>query len=400
MKPYPVILCLNSGSSTLKAALFRQTEGLGTVELLARAKALTNGPSPSLAVVDPSGAILAEEPLKPEPLTPQRSDNVLARILRLLDRHDLPQPEAVGHRVAHGGSEFVRPTRLDSQVIAQLKRLIPLAPLHLPAAIDLIERARRTLPDLPHVACFDTAFHSLMSELHRRLPLPRRFADEGVRRYGFHGLSYESVLATLGREAHGKIVIAHLGSGASLAAVEDGRPVDTTMGFTPAGGLVMGTRTGDIDPGALIHLVRSHQLDADSLERLVYQESGLLGMSETSSQMTELLAAAPTDRRAREAIDSFCLSVRKHVGAMAASLGGVDQLVFTAAIGENSPVVRAAICKGLSHLGVQLEHSKNAANAPVISIQSARPVIRIVPTDEERIIAAHVLDLVSQPSPA
>lgn len=391
MKPHPVVLCLNSGSSTLKAALFRASDGTQRVELLARAKAQLRGTRPSLTVSDAAGKTLVQESL---------TDEVLPRLIEVLDRQGLPRPAAVGHRVAHGGSEFVRPIRLDDSVTARLRGLVPLAPLHLPAALDLIERAKDAFPELPHVACFDTAFHSSIGELRRRLPLPRRFAAEGVRRYGFHGLSYESVLATLGSDARGKIVIAHLGSGASLAAVEEGQSVDTTMGFTPAGGLVMGTRTGDLDPGVLIHLGRNRRLDADALERLVNQESGLLGISETSSQMTELLAAAPSDPRAQDAVDSFCLSVRKHVGAMAASLGGLDQLVFTAAVGENSPVIRASICEGLAHLGVRLDSSKNAENATVISAESAPTVVRVIPTDEERMIAAHVLDLVAEEGPA
>jgi len=391
MNPHPVVLCLNSGSSTLKAALFQASDEAQKVELLARAKAQLKGSRPSLTASDAAGTILADLTL-----TDGTAEEVLPQLVEVFDRQGLPRPVAVGHRVAHGGAEFVGPTRLDDSVIARLQGLVPLAPLHLPAALGLIERAIGAFPDLPHVACFDTAFHGSIDALRHRLPLPRRFAAEGVRRYGFHGLSYETVLATLGADARGKIVIAHLGSGASLAAVEEGRSVDTTMGFTPTGGVIMGTRTGDLDPGVLIHLARNRQLDADALERLVNRESGLLGISETSSQMTELLAASSSDPRAQDAVDSFCLSVRKHVGAMAASLGGLDQLVFTAAVGENSPVIRESICAGLAHLGVRLDSSKNAENATVISAESAPTFVRVVPTDEERTIAAHVFDLVSE----
>ena len=297
---------------------------------------------------------------------------------------------AVGHRVVHGGSEHFDPQPVTADLLADLRAAIPFAPAHLPDAIRLIEAVARRLPGVPQVACFDTAFHRDLPSVARRLPIPRAYADAGLRRYGFHGLSYAYLMEEwerlVGSEtARGRAILAHLGSGASMAAVRNGKCIDTTMGLTPAGGLVMGTRTGDLDPGVLIHLARTEGLTADQLEELVTRRSGLLGVSGTSSDMRDLLAAQATDPRAAEAAELFCYRIRKCVGAYAAALGGLDALVFSGGIGENAPEIRARVCDGLRFLGIELDPAANAANAPVISIGAV--AVRVIPTDEEAMIA-------------
>jgi acetate kinase len=267
--------------------------------------------------------------------------------------------------------------------------VIPFAPLHLPAEIAAIEAIAARMPDRPQVVCFDTAFHRDLPDVARRLPLPRAAWDAGIRRYGFHGLSYEYVLEQVGGAAAGRLVMAHLGNGVSLAAVRDGKPIDTTMGLTPTGGLMMGTRTGDIDPGALVHWMRAHDADVDALARLVDHESGLRGVSGGTSDMQALLDARATSAPAAEAVALFCWIARKHVGAMAASLGGLDTLVFTGGIGEHAAPVRAEICAGLEHLGVEIDPERNAANAASIGRPGRPCAVRIVPTDEDRMIARH-----------
>ncbi len=299
----------------------------------------------------------------------------------------LPLPDAVGHRLVHGGADFSGPVVLDDDAISRLRALTPLAPLHLPLEIGLIETAREVFPDTAQVGCFDTAFHQGMPTRARMLPLARPLWEKGVRRYGFHGLSYEYVLAALGGEAYGRIVIAHLGAGASLAAVKDGRPADTTMGMTPTGGLMMGQRCGDIDPGALIHLLRQEGYDAVGLDRLVNHESGLAGVSGLGSEMRTLLRLAPNEPTAEEAVELYCHIARKHIAAMTASLGGIDQLVFTAGIGERSPEIRARICRGLEFLGLEIDPELNERNAPVISPAPHFRKVRVVETNEELMVA-------------
>jgi acetate kinase len=278
-------------------------------------------------------------------------------------------------------------------VLATLRRVTPFAPLHLPAEIAAIEAIAERLPDVPQVVCFDTAFHRAMPDVARRLPLPRGAFDEGIRRYGFHGLSYEYVLEQVGGASAGRLVMAHLGNGASLAAVHDGKPVDTTMGLTPTGGLMMGTRTGDLDPGALVHWMRAHHADVDALAHLVDHESGLLGVSGTTSDMQQLLDARDESAEAAEAVALFCWTARKHVGAMAAALCGLDTLVFTGGIGEHAAPIRAEICAGLGHLGVEIDPARNAAHGAAIGVPGRPCTVRIVPTDEDRMIARHTRDV-------
>jgi acetate kinase len=294
------------------------------------------------------------------------------------------KPQAIGHRLVHGGPDHHEPQLLDDALIASLKSLTRFAPLHLPPALEAIEAARKRFPGLPQVACFDTHFHWQLPEAARRLPLTEELHRQGVRRYGFHGLSYEFIVSQLGQRLGRRAVIAHLGNGASLAALQDGRCVDTTMAFTPASGIVMGTRAGDLDPGVILYLL-SQGMDAAGIERLVEHEAGLRGISGGTSDMQELLQSK--DPRAALAVEIFARSCRKAIGAFAAVLGGLDTLVFTGGIGEHAAPVRAAICAGLEHLGVALDAAANESNAERISTGSA--AVLVIPTDEDRVIARH-----------
>ena len=292
--------------------------------------------------------------------SPDDQASAVHALLDELERRGNPLPEAVGHRLVHGGAELTAPARVDDKLLDSLRKLAPFAPLHLPAEIGAVEAVAGRWPDLPQVACFDTAFHRTLSPVAQRYALPEEEHREGLRRYGFHGLSYEYVVAEVGAAALGRAVIAHLGSGASMAAVREGRSVDTTMGFSPTGGLVMGTRLGDVDPGLLVHwLEQGH--DARALDNLVNRRSGLLGVSGTTADVRDLLGRRGTDPRAALAIDVFTWSARKWVGAMAATLGGVDTLVFTGGIGEHADAVRAEIARGLEHLGVRLDEAPKRA---------------------------------------
>jgi acetate kinase len=307
-----------------------------------------------------------------------------------LKKEKYAAPSAVGHRVVNGGPHYAAPQKITPQLLADLRNLVPLAPLHLPAEITIMEALAAQLPQIPQVACFDTAFHRRLPDLAQRFPLPRKLFDEGIRRYGFHGLSYEYVLQELGPAAdRQRLIIAHLGNGASLAAVKNGLPADTSMGLTPTGGVMMGTRTGDLDPGILIYLLRERHYDAARLERLVDSESGLLGVCELSSDMKALLVKRDSDPRAAEAIAMFCRSIRKQIGAFAAVLGGVDMLVFTGGIGEHAPAIREEICRDLGHIGVRIDSAKNNAAKDVISAAESACVVKVVATNEELMIARH-----------
>lgn len=357
----PHVLVVNAGSSNVKFAVFRAGAALQEV---ARGKV-------------------------------EGADSAAAVLEQLEERGALGDLVGVGHRLVHGGPRHTAPALVTPELVRDLEELKALNPTHLPAELGLIDAVAKRWPGVPQVACFDTAFHRDLPAVARTLPIPRRYLDQGVRRYGFHGISYEYLLAELVRVAgaevaHGRVIFAHLGSGSSLAAVRNGTCVDTTMGFTPAGGLVMGTRTGDLDPGVLVHLLRSEGLNAERLDTLVNRESGLRGLSGTSSDLRELLTNEAADPRAAEAVAVYCYQVRKWIGAMAAALGGLDTLVFSGGIGENSPDVRARICAGLSFFGVQLATEANAAGAPIISSDIAPVVVRVIPTDEEVMIARTV----------
>jgi acetate kinase len=385
----PCVLTINAGSSSIKFALF---------EAGADAKRQMSGNLERIGQPDSTIAWRSRDdaPSAREPVPATTNESAIGPLMQWLDSHvGLDSICAVGHRVVHGGPNYAEPHRVTPAVVAELKRLSPIDPKHLPAEIDLIEAFTRHLPDVPQVLCFDTAFHHNLPRCARLLPVPRRFEAEGVRRYGFHGLSYSFLMGEVerlaGKEAaRGRIVLAHLGSGASMAAVRDGQPIDTTMAFTPAAGLVMSTRCGDIDPGLLVYLMRSRRLSVDAIDELVNSQSGLLGVSETSSDMRDLLEREKDDPRAADAIDLFCYQAKKWIGAFAAALGGLDLLVFSAGIGEHAPPVRARICEGLEFLGVRLDDSRNQRNADVISVDQAPVSVRVIPTDEELVIARSV----------
>jgi acetate kinase len=300
---------------------------------------------------------------------------------------------AVGHRVVNG-MRHSEAERVTPNLLEELRRITPYDPEHLRREIGLIEAFSRRRPRLPQVVCFDTAFHRTMPQVARLLPIPRRYAAKGVERYGFHGLSYAYLMEELVRldpaAARGRVVLAHLGNGASLAAVRDGRSIDTSMGFTPASGLVMSTRTGDLDPGLIYYLARTERMTPARFQRMVNHESGLLGVSETSSDMRDLLVREARDVRAKEAVALFCYQVKKWIGSFAAALGGIDTLVFAGGIGENSPEIRERICDGLGFLGIVLHHGQNAKNAPLISQGAGHVRVRVIRTDEELMIARSV----------
>ena len=302
---------------------------------------------------------------------------------------------AVGHRVVHGGPKYSEPQRITVEMVEELRRLSPFDPEHLPEEILLTEAFHRRFPHLPQVACFDTAFHHDLPRVAQLLPIPRRYEAQGVRRYGFHGLSYAFLMEELARvagaeAAQGRVILAHLGNGASLAAVRDGKSVDTSMSFTPTAGVPMSTRSGDLDPGLLWFLARTEKMSAKGFNEMVNFQSGLLGVSETSSDMRDLLDRETRDVRAAEAVALFCYQVKKWIGAFAAALGGLDTLVFAGGIGENAPVIRARICAGLEFLGIELEEKRNATGAAVISAEGSRVAVRVIHTDEEWMIAKTV----------
>ena len=302
--------------------------------------------------------------------------------------------QAVGHRVVHG-MKHTEPELVTQELLDELHRIRPYDPDHLPREIELIEAFRRRHPKLQQVACFDTAFHQTMPRVAKLLPIPRRFDAKGVQRYGFHGLSYAYLMEELARlgdpaASKGRIILAHLGNGASLAAVRDGKSIDTSMGFTPTAGLVMSTRSGDLDPGLAPYLARTEQVTTKQFYEMVNHESGLLGVSETSSDMRDLCASEATDVRAAEAVELFCYQAKKWIGSFAAALGGLDTLVFAGGIGENAPLVRARICAGLNFLGLELNESRNTQIAGVISKDASRVTVRVIRTDEELMIARSV----------
>jgi len=318
---------------------------------------------------------------------------------RLRTDADAAPLDAVAHRIVHGGRSYHEPVRITADVQRELQDLTGVDPDHMPQALAAIALMSEIYPDVPQIACFDTAFHHAMPRVAQMYPLPRRFRDNGVRRYGFHGLSCEYIMRALAgidsQAAAGRVVIAHLGSGASLTAVRNGRSIETTMGFSPTGGVVMGTRTGDIDPGVLVYASVAGRLDADGLNRLVNREAGLLGVSETSQDMRDLLAREPTDSRAADAVALFCYSIRKALGSLVAVLGGIDTLVFTAGIGERAATIRQRICKGLDIFGLQLDDARNAEDAAIISTHGAAVTVRVIATDEDRMLARHAADVLA-----
>jgi acetate kinase len=387
------ILTINGGSSSLKFALFERAGRdrllSGRVERIgsAEARMSANGP----------GGVKTERC----PLDLPDAAAAGALVLDWLEGTvGLNSIAAVGHRVVHGGNRYCQPEPVDADLLAELHRLAPYDPDHLPGEIALIEALCRHCPGLIQVACFDTAFHHDLPRVAQILPIPRRYVAAGVRRYGFHGLSYAYLMEELQRvagveAARGRVILAHLGAGASMAAVRGGRPADTTMSFTPTAGLVMATRSGDLDPGLVRFLAEREGMTPQQFNHLVNHESGLLGVSETSADIRDLLEREEADGRAAEAIDLFCYAVKKTIGAYAAVLGGLDTLVFAGGIGENAKDVRRRICAGLEFLGIALDSARNEVSAPLISSDAAAVDVRVIRTDEESMIArsvAHHLD--------
>lgn len=389
------ILTVNAGSSSIKFSLFGsqlplerllsgRIERIGLPESRARTRDATTGESEEWAIDAPDHAACLGPLLE-----------WLGRRVRFTD------VVAVGHRVVHGGMLYNQPQRVTAGMLKEMERLGPYNPGHFPAQVGLIEAFSRHCPDLTQVACFDTAFHRDLPRVARLLPLPRRYDAAGIHRYGFHGLSYAFLMNELERlggrdHAHGRIILAHLGNGASMAAVRDGRSVDTTMAFTPTAGLVMSTRTGDLDPGIYAYLARTEGMTADRFQTMINNESGLLGVSETGSDMRDLLAREAHDPRAAEAVALFCYQAKKWVGALTAALGGLDTLVFTGGIGENAAEVRARICQGLGFLGIEIDPARNDAGQTVISTPDARVTVRVIKTDEEVQIARDICELLTR----
>jgi acetate kinase len=383
----PCILTINGGSSSIRFAVYEAGETLrrrleGKIDRIG----LTGT---SLIVKEP-----AEQPAAPRRLAAADHRTAVAVLLDWLETQpDFASVRAVGHRVVHGMAHS-QPEQVTPRLLAELHRITPYAPDHLPREIALIEAFRRRHRKLPQVACFDTAFHRTLPRVARLLPIPRRYMARGVERYGFHGLSYAYLMEELSRldlaASKGRVILAHLGNGASLAAVRNGKSIDTSMGFTPTAGLVMSTRTGDLDPGLVYYLARAEGMTAAQFQHMVNHESGLLGVSGTSPDLRDLLARERKDVRAAEAVALFCYQVKKWIGAFAAALGGLDTLVFAAGIGENAPRIRRRICDGLGVLGIELDPKRNAKNAPLISRHAGRVTVRVIPTDEELMIARSV----------
>jgi acetate kinase len=393
MKQQEAILTINGGSSSIKFALYRAKEPrrrllYGNVDRIGLS-------GTALTFHDAKGHQKHSRPLA--------AANHKSAALGLLDwlekQTGFKSIRAVGHRVVHGMTH-TEPEPVTKELLDQLHRLMPFDPEHLPREIELLEAFHQRHPQLLQVACFDTAFHRAMPRVAKMLPIPRRFEAKGIQRYGFHGLSYAYLteeLARLGDSAAttGRVILAHLGNGASLAAVRNGHSIDTSMGFTPTAGLVMSTRSGDLDPGVAPYLAQTERMSIKQFYHMASHQSGLLGVSETSSDMRDLLAQEASDARSAEAVALFCYQAKKWLGAFAAALGGLDTLVFSAGIGENCPSIRARICDGLGFLGIELDEARNARNAAIISAEGGRVAVRVIRTDEELMMARSVARLLA-----
>jgi acetate kinase len=387
------ILTINGGSSSIKFALYETGEqlkrifygeikriGLQGTTLTFNGLTRNDQGSRSIEASDHKSAV-----------------NFLIDLLE--EQEEFSSVRAVGHRVVHGMNHY-EPETITQELLDELYRISPYDPDHLPGEIELIEVFRKRHPKLPQVACFDTSFHCTMPRIAKLLPIPRHFDEKGIQRYGFHGLSYSYLIEELANVAgekagKGRVILAHLGSGASLAAIHNGKSIDTSMGFTPAAGLTMGTRPGDLDPGVAWYIMKSENLTPKQFNQIINHESGLLGISETSSDMQDLLAKENDDIRAAEAVGLFCYQAKKWIGSFAAALGGLDTLVFAGGIGEKSPVIRSRICDGLGILGIELDEKRNMIAAPVISTDAGQVTVRIIHTDEELMIAKTISQILN-----
>ncbi|HXI83465.1 MAG TPA: acetate/propionate family kinase [Verrucomicrobiae bacterium] len=391
------VLTINGGSSSIKFALY-QTGDLQKRRLYGKVDRIGLSGT-NLTFRDRTG-----KPQDSRRIAASDHKSAAKFLIDWIEQQDgFSSVRAVGHRVVHGMTH-TEPERVTPELLDELHRLRPYDPEHLPREIELMEAFRQRHPKLPQVACFDTAFHRTMPRVAKLLPIPRRFDAKGIQRYGFHGLSYAYLMEELARlgdpaATKGRVILAHLGNGASLAAVRDGKSIDTSMGFTPTGGLVMSTRTGDLDPGLLSFLAHEDRMTASRFGQMVNHESGLLGVSETSSDMRDLLAQEANDVRAAEAVALFCYQVKKWIGSFAAALGGLNTLVFAGGIGENMPAIRARICEGLDFLGIELHEARNAKNAAQISTTSSQVAVRVIRTDEELMIARSVIRVLSPGDP-
>ena len=381
------VLCINSGSSSLKFAVYAvpvadsgQCLAEGAIERIGQSVG-------RLWIQTPNEERREEQAPFPD------ANAALTTLFRSLESLSYPPPAAVGHRIVPGGPRHTNHIRVDERVLQDLREALPFAPLHLPAEIAAIEAVRRHWPEIPQVACFDTAFHRDIPELAARFPLPRNLWHEGVRKYGFHGLSYEYILSQLTDGGRGRLIVAHLGNGASLAAIADGRCLDTSMGLTPTGGLVMGTRSGDLDPGVLLYLIAEKGYTGPQLERLLNRLSGMLGISGVSGDVQTLLAERGQNAHAAQALEIFAYSVRKGIGAFVAVLGGLDRLVFTGGIGEHAAPLRWSICRPLEDLGIRLDPQANGESRRRISRADSPVEVLVIPTNEDLTIARHTQDI-------
>lgn len=382
------ILIINGGSSTIRFALYAADDAITR---------LFHGKIDRIGLPDATLTYNVEGKNKKNTLPIDAPDNNMAStyLMNWLEKRiEFASVKSVAHRIVHG-MHHTQSERITPELLDELRQFIPYDPDHLPNEIELIETFLQHYPALMQVACFDTAFHTTMPRVAKTLPIPRRFDTEGIQRYGFHGISYSYLMEELTRiesseTAHGRVILAHLGNGASMAAVSEGKSIDTSMGFTPAGGLVMSSRSGDLDPGVVWYMMQSEKLSPEKFNHLINHDSGLLGVSEISSDMRDLLEQETNDFRAAEAVALFCYQAKKWLGAFVAALGGLDIMVFTGGIGENSPQIRSRICKGLQCFGIELDEKRNDANAPVISTDNSRVTVRVINTDEEWMMAKTV----------
>jgi acetate kinase len=387
------ILTINSGSSSLKFALYQMAD---SEELFFTGSFSEIGEGNGLFQVknNRNQTVVRRNPDLPDHHTALQTFSEWLK-------EDYPEHSltAIGHRIVHGGKDYTKPEFITGKLTSALNQLIPFAPDHLPHQIKAIESFHKIYPEIKQIACFDTSFHSGMPKIAKMFAVTRDLFRQGVQRYGFHGLSYEYILSELERiegksSTKGRLIIAHLGNGASMAAVKDGVSIDTTMGFTPAGGMMMSSRSGDLDPGILIYLLKEKHLDISRLNDLINQKSGLIGISGVSSDMKILLNKQENNPLAAEAITLFCYQARKFIGALSAVLGGIDELIFTGGIGENAPEIRAQICNELAYLGISVDEASNNRNAPVISKKEKPVIVRVIKTNEELMIARHTRNLI------